>query len=117
MSRLTVEILKTETGVTDYQLQQKCTIEHLKAITIDVGNYPQFASKFDLPPAVRAGIENHTPKFEYRQMTEEVFLWWSRNTGNATYLVFVQACLEFGKGGIARTMCELCKKGMLCSIN
>ena len=87
MPRLTVKALKTATGVTDYQLQQKCMITHLKAITIDVGNYPQFASKFDLPHAVLSGIENHTPKLTYAQMTEEVFLWWRENNENATYHV------------------------------
>ncbi len=109
MSKLTVEALKTATGVTGYQLQQKCMITHLKKITIDVGNYPQFASKFDLPPAILSGIENHTPKLTYAQMTEEVFLWWRENNENVTYFTFVQACLELGKGGIARTMCEMCK--------
>ncbi len=75
--------------------------------------YPEFAAKFNLPPAVRAEIKNHVPILQYRQQTEEVFLWWSKNTVNATYLTFVQACLELSKADLARIMCKLCKKGML----
>ncbi len=114
MPTLTVKALKTQTKVTDYQLQQKCTITHLKALTMDVDNYPQFASKFELRPAKISDIEDHTPKWTYARKTEEVFLWWSENAEKATYLVFVQACLELNKGGIARKMCKLCKKGIYC---
>ncbi len=109
MSKLTVKALKTETGVTDYQLQQKCMITHLKKITKQVANRPAFSSRFGLPPAVISDIEDHVPKLDYRQKTEKVFLWWRENGKNPTYLTFVQECLELDKGSIARTMCELCK--------
>ncbi len=108
MSKLTVNDLKKETRVTDKQLGQVCRKKHLKEIAQHVGNYPQFASKFDLPPPVASGIDTDL-KLSYDQKAEKVFLYWRKNAKNPTYLTFVQACLELGEGGIARKMCKLSK--------
>ncbi|XP_064387065.1 uncharacterized protein LOC135335465 isoform X4 [Halichondria panicea] len=108
MPRLNINDLKKQTKVSDDQLGQECQKKHLKKITQDVENYPQFASKFDLPPDVKAEIDTDN-KLLYGQKTEKVFLWWRKNSGNSTYLTFVQACLELGQGDIARKMCKMCK--------
>ncbi len=108
-SRITVEDLKKETGVTDDQLNQRCTLKHLRDITPSVGNYLKFASHFNLPPGVLAGI-NANLNLSFKQKTETVFLWWQANIQNATYLSFVQACLDptVSEGAVARKMCRLC---------
>ena len=108
MPRLNINDLKKQTGVSDNQLGQECQEKHLKKITQDVENYLQFASKFDLPRDVLADIKTDN-KLLFGQRTEKVFLWWRKNSGNPTYLTFVQACLELGQGDIARKMCKMCK--------
>ncbi len=108
MPRLNINDLKKQTGVSDNQLGQECQEKHLKKITQDVENYLQFASKFDLPRDVLADIKTDN-KLLFGQRTEKVFLWWRKNSGNPTYLTFVQACLELGQGDIARKMCNMCK--------
>ncbi len=108
-SRITVEDLKAETGVTDDQLNQRCALKHLRDITPSVGNYLKFASHFNLPPGDLAGI-NVDLNLSYPQRTEAVFLWWHKNIKYATYLSFVQMCLNpsVSEGDVAREMCRLC---------
>ncbi len=108
MSNLTVKALKTETGVTDYQLKQKCQDEHLRKISQHVGNRHDFAAKFGLLPALIAGIQID-PSLSFAQKTQKVLMWWRDNNDNATYLKFVQVCLELGNGSVASKMCEICK--------
>lgn len=112
MSNLTVKALKTETGVTDYQLKQKCQDEHFRQISQHVVNRHDFAAKFGLLPALIAEIQID-PLLSFAQKTQKVFTCWRDNNVNATYLEFVQVCLELGNGGVASKMCEICK-GMLC---
>ncbi len=115
--RITVESLKKETGVTDHQLNQSCTEEHLKKIAPHVENYTKFASKLNLPKGVQAGIRVDLNS-SYIQRTEAVFLWWCRNIQNATYLSFVQVCLDptVSEGDVARKMCKLCQQVRLVSL-
>ncbi len=102
--------MKEEIGVTDYQLEEKCTPEHLKKIVKDVGNYSEFASKFGIPPGHLANItkDDH---LNFLQKTEAIFLWWCENNLTPLYRVFVQICIDLGKGDLARKMCKLCAKG------
>ncbi len=83
----------------------------MKKITPSVGNYLKFASHFNLPPGDLAGI-NVNPNLSYNLKTEAVFLWWRKNIQNATYLSFVQACLDpsVSEGDVARKMCRLCQQ-------
>ncbi len=107
MSNLSVKDLKTETGVTDYQLKQKCQDEHLRKISLHVGNRHDLVTKFGLLPALITGIKND-PYLSYAQQTQKMFTCW-RDNNIATYLEFVQVCLELGNGGLASKMCEICK--------
>ncbi len=108
-SRITVEDLKIETGVTDDQLNQKCTEEHLKKVASSVGNYTKFASGFHLPQGVKSRIRVDQ-SLSYNQKTEAVFLWWHENVKNSTYLIFVQVSLNpiVSEKDVAREMCRLC---------
>ena len=111
MSNLSVKDLKTETGVTDYQLKQKCQDEHLRKISLYVGgkrhNRHDLVTKFGLLPALITGIQND-PSLSFAQQTQKMFTCWRDNNMNATYLEFVQVCLELGNGDLASKMCEIC---------
>lgn len=110
MELIDVASLKKDTQVTDDQLKQKCAAKHLRQIAPLVGNYTKFASCLRLPPAVLTGIKVNL-LLDFQQQAEEVFLWWSKNIQNATYLSFVQVCIELLEGDIAVKMCELCAAG------
>ncbi len=109
-NRITITSLKAETGVTDDQLNQRCSVKHLNGVAPHVGNYTKFATCFSLPPAIIAGI-NTNLLLSFQQKTEAVFEWWSSNTRNATYRNFIQACIVLSEGDVARRMSELCAKG------
>ncbi|XP_064387238.1 uncharacterized protein LOC135335603 isoform X4 [Halichondria panicea] len=108
MGLATLEDLKMETKVTDAQLRLKCTVKHLKELAPSVGNYPKFASAFNLTGGDLSNIETDL-KLSYTSKTEQVFLWWSKNTKSPTYLTFVKTCLNLKEGGLAREMCILCQ--------
>ncbi len=112
MSRLTIDRLKAETGVTDDQLNQRCVEKHLKEIVPFVKNFNKFATIFKLPDDSLSGIDNN-PNLELVQKTEAVFLWWSKNTKNPTYRSFVESSIELSEDDIAREMCELCARGKI----
>ncbi len=99
--------LKAQTGVTDDQLNKICTKHHLRKIASSVDNYLRFATRFSLPRGVLAGIQTDL-NLTFVQKTERVFLWWRENMANPTYLSFVETCLEFTEGGVAREICRLC---------
>ncbi len=105
---LSLEDLKRETKVTDVQLGLKCTVKHLKQLASSVANYPKFASVFNLTGGELSDIETNL-KLSYCSKTEQVFLWWSNNIRNPTYLSFVESCLYLKEGGLAREMCTLCQ--------
>ena len=108
MAALTLDDLIQETKVTDAQLGLKCTVKHLKELAPSVGNYPKFASAFNLSGGDLSDIETDL-KLSYTSKTERVFLWWSKNIKNPTYLSFVRSCLYLKEGGLARKMCILCQ--------
>ena len=105
-----VTSLKTETGVTEDQLDQRCPVKHLHKVAPFVGNYTKFATCFNLPPAVTSGI-NANQLSSFQQKTEAVFEWWRSNTRNSTYRKFIQACIDISEGDVARRMSELCAEG------
>ncbi len=115
--RITVDSLKEETGVTDHQLNQRCTLKHLRDITPYVGNYHKFVTHFNLRPGDLADIKVD-PNLSHNLKTEAVFLWWHRNIQNATYLSFVQVCLDptVSEGDVARKMCKLCQQVRLVNL-
>ncbi len=83
----------------------------MKKIAPHVEDYTKFASKFNLPKGVQTGIKVDLNS-SYPQRTEAVFLWWHKNIQNATYLSFVQVCLDpsVSEGDVAREMCKLCQQ-------
>ncbi len=110
ISRITVTSLKTETGITEDQLDRRCPVKHLHKVAPFVGNYNKFAACFNLPPGIISGI-NTNPLLSFQQKTTAVFDWWSSNTRNATYRNFIQACIDISEGVVARRMSELCAEG------
>ncbi len=102
-----IEDLKKKTGVTDDQLNQKCTEEHLKKIASSVRNFTKFADVLYLPPGVASCISVDTNE---SKKAEAVLLKWHKMFFGSTYLLFVQACLHpsVSEGDVAEEMCRLC---------
>ncbi len=109
-NKITITSLKTETGVTDDQLDQRCPVKHLHKVAPFVGNYTKFATCFNLPPGEISGI-NANLLLSFQQKTEAVFQYWSSNTKNACYRSFIQACIDISEGDVARRMSLLCAEG------
>ncbi len=76
-------------------------------IASSVDNNNKFVTRFGLLSGVLAGIRTD-PNLEFIGKTQAVFLWWCESNANATYLSFVETCLELNEGGVAREMCKLC---------
>ncbi len=111
MPRITVGSLKESTGVTDDQLDKKCSEAHLKFLTPDIGNYTKFASALGLSDN-EIGSINTNQLWDFQQRTEKVLLLWRNIASNATYRSFVQTCISLSEGVVARKMCELCAEGI-----
>ena len=105
--RIKIDDLKKEINVTDSQLDQKCSNEHLKDVARDVKNYTEFATEFEIPKGDLAEIE-HDPNMTFTLKTEKVFLLWNQNYANTSYKKFVEICIKLFKGDIAKKMCKLC---------
>ncbi len=109
MSRITVEDLKVQTGVEDWQLSLECRDEHLLDITKHIGNYTRFASRMNLYESVIQTIVANLLWPTHGQKAEQVFKEWKKNS-KATYLEFVKICLELSEGDVAREMCKHCAR-------
>ncbi len=111
-NRITITSLKAETGVTDDQLNQRCSKKHLEEIAPHVGNYTKFATRFSLPQNIIGGI-NANLLLSFQDKTVSVFEWWRTNTNqySSTYRNFIQACIDLSEGDVARRMSSLCAEG------
>ncbi len=107
MSIITLNSLKRDFKVSDDQLKQKCSKEHLEIVAPDVENYLEFASRFNLRKGESKEIKTYLD-LTYTQKTKAVFLWWNKNCLDATHQKFIETCLDIPDGDAAKAMCRLC---------
>ena len=113
-NKIPIDELKAKSGVSDSQLDQKCSVEHLNKVALYVKNdmYSNFADSFNLPKDLKSDIDNNPDK-SFHEKIEAVFQWWSNNVENATYRKFLQICSDLSEEDIAIRMYKLCSKGKI----
>ena len=107
--RVSVQDLKTHTGVTDTQLALQCTDEHLNQLAPKVPNWFTLAVTLGLEEYQRNAIKVNLD-LEYLYKTIEVLKVWKKKMGReATYLRLVRGCLEMSNALLAGDVCTLAK--------
>ncbi len=107
MPIITLDSLKRDFKLSDDQLKQKCSKQHLEIVAPDVENYLEFASRLNLRKGDLKEIKTDVD-LTYIQKTKAVLLWWNKNCDDATYKIFIETCLDIPDGDSAKAMSRLC---------
>ncbi len=103
---LTMADLKSQTGVTDAQLDKELVNSDIQILAGCFGNYKTYIDQLGLDASKQADllkveyIENHQGA-----MREALKLWKERDPKSATYRALVTMALKLGKGEDARNVC------------
>lgn len=110
MSRLSLQLLKDKTGVSDDQLVKMCSDTHLKELAENIEDYEKFAHALELKDWQLSDIKTDL-NMNYVMKTYAVLKYWKTdNVFKATYERLLNAVLSVGEGVLAIKICELCKR-------
>ena len=106
MSRVTVDELLKEVGITHMQLEEKCTNEHLHNTALFLKSWRTLAPHLGLSDSEVEVVERdaHGEEEKRQKFLES----WKANFGlKATYRVLVEAFLKIGRADQAEDVCRL----------
>ena len=110
---ISLENLKTRTGVTDEHLDQECDDEQLKELSQHIVDYRKYGPRLGLADAdIRTFERDPTMYFSIKLITAAVFMEWHERKGvKATYRVLVGIALKLEDGTGAEKICQMSVKG------
>ena len=106
MSRVTLDELLEEVGVSPAQLDEACTSEHLQDIALFLESWRTVAPHLGLSSVEAEEVENDgRAENEKRQKILEV--WKARFAFKAKYIVLIKALLKIGRADQAEQVCHV----------
>ncbi len=102
----TIAVLKSQTGVTDAQLDKELVNSDIQILAGCFSNYKAYVDQLELDPSKQADLS----RVEYTEnhqgaMREALKLWKDSDPKSATYRALVSIALKLGKGEDARNVC------------
>ena len=104
MSGVTLDELLKHVGLTDKQLDETCTHEHLRDIALFLTSWRTLAPQLELSSEVEA-IEKDAHS-EKERMQKFLEAWKAKFAFKATYRVLVEALLKIGSADQAQQVCD-----------
>lgn len=109
MAYVSLGELKHILNVTDDQLDQKCTDNHLQRIAQQMDNWRSYATALEILDWQIQEIETDS-KSDFFGKSIRVLRYWKENTKNtATYFDLASMCLREGNARLAGEACKLSK--------
>ena len=104
MSGVTLDELLKHVGLTDEQLDETCTHEHLRGIALFLMSWRTLAPQLELSSKVDAIEKDAHSEEERKQKFFEA--WKAKFAFKATYRVLVEALLKIGSADQAEQVCR-----------
>ena len=107
-ARLTIEILKEETGITEKQLSSKIQEKHLQKIAKHFSTWEKFvgASGFNLDETDKADIKELVHQKGLKEGIVRAFICWLNKNPYATYRKLIDMLLNLDEGCLANQVCN-----------
>lgn len=112
MSGITKADLMEYVKVTEDQLKQKCSDEHIREIALNLTSWELYAPYLGLSTAEIDGIKEDAHKHEQRTL-RTLQKWKSKAVFKATYGALVDVCIKLRNAELAEKICQYAK-GMSC---
>ena len=109
MAYVSLDELKYILEVTDEQLSQKCSDDHLQRLARRMDDWRAFATALELFRWQIREIETDSHS-EFLEKSIQVLQYWKQNVTNiATYFHLAKVCLREGNSRLAGEVCKLSK--------
>ena len=106
MSRVTLDELLEEVGVSPAQLDKACTSEHLQDIALFLESWRTVAPHLGLSNVEAEEVENDG-RAENEKRRKILEVWKARFAFKAKYLVLIKALLKIGRADQAEQVCRV----------
>ena len=110
---VSLEDLKQHVKVSDEQLDQQCSDEHIREIALNMPSWELYAPYLGLTTVEVDGIADDARRYEQRTL-KTLEKWKTKLVFKATYRSFINVCLKLKNADLAEKVCRYAKGVCVC---